>query len=359
MEDVVVIENHEDTTTIKNHKEYCAVDLFKFVCAILVILIHVKPFENVFWIDAGIGLITRIAVPFFFTISSVFLFKKIGQTNLTSKERDILFLKYIFRLFVFYTFWYIVYIFVDAAFDQHFYSFLYYFKNYFFLNNGSILWFLNALLWASSITYVLSKFLKFKFVFIISLLFFAVGYVFSTLRVLFVGNVAFDAINGSVINFIGTQNGLFFAFPYVAMGGIIASKEITYKIKFMILMALAFFAMLAVESLLCVLVIKSDLTFLWISAIPMTFFVVCLSLKIELPSNGLYLTMRKISSLLYVIHILCLKTLVFIWQITNLNGIDSFNILLTVAVIVVSCGISICIYLLSRLKALRFLRWIM
>ena len=47
-------------------KEYAAVDIFKFLCAVLVIIIHTKPFENVFWIDAAFGVITRFAVPFFF-----------------------------------------------------------------------------------------------------------------------------------------------------------------------------------------------------------------------------------------------------------------------------------------------------
>ena len=38
-------------------------------------LIHTKPFENNFWLNSGVGMITRFAVPYFFAISvSNFLF---------------------------------------------------------------------------------------------------------------------------------------------------------------------------------------------------------------------------------------------------------------------------------------------
>ena len=62
-------------------KSYPGVDIFKMACAILVMIIHTKPFENIFWIDAGIGMVTRFAVPYFFTVSGYFLYKKVEEKS--------------------------------------------------------------------------------------------------------------------------------------------------------------------------------------------------------------------------------------------------------------------------------------
>ncbi len=58
-------------------KDYPAVDIFKMICAILVILIHTKPFVNDFWLDNAVGIITCIAVPYFFIISDHSFVKKL------------------------------------------------------------------------------------------------------------------------------------------------------------------------------------------------------------------------------------------------------------------------------------------
>ena len=67
-------------------EEYSSVDIFKFFCAILVVAIHTKPFENIFWLDAAIGILTRFAVPYFFVSSAYFLFIKLRVTQNPSKE---------------------------------------------------------------------------------------------------------------------------------------------------------------------------------------------------------------------------------------------------------------------------------
>lgn len=59
--------------TAVTKKDFAAVDLFKMVCAVLVMLIHTKLFENNFWLDAGGGMGTRFAIPFFFVASGYFL----------------------------------------------------------------------------------------------------------------------------------------------------------------------------------------------------------------------------------------------------------------------------------------------
>ena len=89
---------------LERKKQYAAVDVFKFLCALLVILIHTKPFENHFWLDAGVGLITRFAVPYFFMSSAVFLFKKIDKSKHPYKDYG----KYFLRLLRFYAIWFVI-----------------------------------------------------------------------------------------------------------------------------------------------------------------------------------------------------------------------------------------------------------
>ena len=96
-------------------RDYAAVDLFKMVCAILVMMIHTKPFENIFWLDAGIGMITRFAVPFFFTTAGYFVFKKID--NNPEKRKKIIG-QYLFRLLRFYFIWFIVFRIIDVVLNS-------------------------------------------------------------------------------------------------------------------------------------------------------------------------------------------------------------------------------------------------
>lgn len=51
---------------LKKRQSYIGVDIVKFICAILVIGIHTQPFEFNFILDKGYGMISRLAVPFFF-----------------------------------------------------------------------------------------------------------------------------------------------------------------------------------------------------------------------------------------------------------------------------------------------------
>lgn len=67
----------------KTRNNFAALDIFKVICAILIVAIHTRPFSEIsgtldFYLC---DVIARIAVPYFFTASGYFLFKKLEMRN--------------------------------------------------------------------------------------------------------------------------------------------------------------------------------------------------------------------------------------------------------------------------------------
>ncbi len=340
------------TTAIKK-KEYAAVDIFKFLCAILVIIIHTKPFETVFWIDAALGVITRVAVPFFFVSSSIFLFMKIEENR---ENANRIYKKYFFRLLRFYLIWYIVFNFVSAC-SGYTYDVLYYVKQFFFNTSGSPLWFVCALLWSSAIVFILSKYSTKRMIMAISLILFAVGYCFSTLLPIFEGNSVFDYINKTLIGFIGTQNGFFFGMPYVAMGCLLASCNFKKGCMVDLYGITVSTALLMIESLVAVKLLGSTLTYLWISAIPLTFFLLHLVMTMDISNKCNFYFIRKSSTLIYVFHVLLMKLVKAIINICHIT--DSYNLIYFAGTLLIATVASIVIVKLSECDKFKFLKHIM
>lgn len=323
-------------------KEYNAVDIFKFICAILVVLIHTKPFENVFWIDAAIGILTRFAVPYFFISSAFFLFKRLS----ISENKNAVYKNYFVRLTRFYLIWFLIFN-VVSAFRGNSYNVFGYIRQFFFCTNGSPLWFMSALIWASLFVFLLEKVISKKKTLVIACLFWILGYAFSTLRVVLVGNIIFDSINNSVVSFIGTQNGLFFAFPYVALGSVLADKQsIKKEHLFNVTGIIVSLMLLSVESLFAVTILHSDLTFLWLSALPLAYFTMKLTLTMEIGWNIDFYYIRKSSTLLYVIHVLVMRFINDV--ISQYNIVDTYNLIYFFATIFVSLLLVFVIVSLSK-----------
>lgn len=86
-------------------KKYNCIDLFKFLFALLVIAIHIDPFNKKilnFWTQDFVG---RVAVPYFFIVSGFLLYSKKNETNFYSKIIP----KYLKKLCLIYILWTIIY----------------------------------------------------------------------------------------------------------------------------------------------------------------------------------------------------------------------------------------------------------
>lgn len=338
-------------------KEFAAVDLFKMICAVLVIFIHTKPFENNFWLDAGVGMITRFAVPYFFTISGYFLFKKLmgGGTKQYWKTLG----RYLLRLLRFYIIWFILLRIIDLIFGgSTIQSFRYYIKQFFFTTDGSALWFVEALIWAVLIVAVLTRWIKTQTVFAISIIFLFIGYFFSTLYGI-TGKWQIVQTLHPIISHTGIQGGLFFAFPYVAMGALLAEKPLEPAYKRDAGFVFLLFVLLGIESLVMVRRFNAPLTFLWIAALPMTWFTTRLTLTIQMKNKPVYYILRKISTLCYVLHIVIFKILQNVFDSSGFTAKDPAHLALTALTLFITIVLAYGIYLLSRKKAFTWLKYIM
>lgn len=336
------------------HKEYPAVDVFKMLCAILVIMIHTKPFENHFWLDAAIGMVTRFAVPFFFTISGFFLFQKVYCNE--GKKWTIIG-QYLIRLLRFYIIWFVVLRIVDILFGgSTIKSVGYYIKQFFFTTDGSALWFVPALIWAILFVSILLRKIQSKFIFYISVVFLLVGYCFSTMLSI-TEKWPIVQVLKPMVNFIGVQGAVFFAFPYVAMGAMIAQSILKPEIKKDIIYVILFFVCLGVESIIMVRRFNAPLTFLWVAAMPMTYFTTRLTLTLPIKNKSNYYILRKISSLCYVLHIAIFKIIAYVFQITGFS--DQQHLVLTTLTIVITILASYCAFILSNRKPCSWLRHLM
>lgn len=90
--------NRKNDVTMK--KQYNGLDLLKFVMALMVVMIHVKPNTHSEFLTTIFKPILSIAVPMFFTISSVLLFRYL------KKSSDLF--KYIKRIGILYACWLLI-----------------------------------------------------------------------------------------------------------------------------------------------------------------------------------------------------------------------------------------------------------
>ncbi len=83
--------------------KYGTVDLFKFIGSIFIFLMHLNMFGDSSTLRFSWELLARWAVPFFFIVSSFFLFSKEVDNNIDKQTLK----KYLKRMFIRYLAWFI------------------------------------------------------------------------------------------------------------------------------------------------------------------------------------------------------------------------------------------------------------
>ncbi len=310
-------------------------DVVKYIMAILVIGIHTEPFGFNFWFDKGFGIFTRLCVPFFF-VASGFLY--------WSKDKSaFLYLK---RIFILYAVWSFVYFPFDYNWlhDASIGSII---KRFCWDGNEHALWYLCGTIIGFIITYVLLKVLKPKVVFIVSIFFLLIGCLKSTWSPLLQYLFSID-----VYDWLGSRNGLFYAFPYVALGMIIAkkSKEKGFtSLKFSSVGFCISAFLLIIESFVFVIHFKTNSTILWLSVMPMTyfFFAIINNIHIALDKETACI-FRKMSTLVYVSQYLF---------IPSLSKVFSTYMLFIFTTVLATC-FAYLIIRLSEFKKLSYLKYL-
>lgn len=325
-------------------KVYSSIDLMKFLSAFLVIGIHTSPFElTSSFIDYGFSILTRIAVPFFF-VSSAFLY--FSKEN--SLKRTIKYCKRILSLYFVWSALYMLFGFINAGyFDK---EILFEFFETFAIQGYKHLWFLWAIFIAMLIVSIFDLYVKNDFIiYTVSLVLYSVGLVMSTYAGLLFKIEGFEQIYNFVSFNIGFRNGLVYGLPFVLMGRYFAITDKKININKSVLGMVISFIALAAESFFVIKIITTKDTILWISTLPILFFLFSLVLNIEIKENKILFFMRKSSVLMYCIHPMI---------ITLLSGKISNNFVLFTVVSILSVFISFIVYELSNSKFFKFLKYI-
>lgn len=314
-----------------SQKSNATVDIVKLIMAFLVVGIHTEPFGGIFWLDKGFGIITRMCVPFFFVASSYFFFRKEGNP-----------FKYVKRLFLLYALWSLIYLPFDIP-ELVTMSVPQILVRYLWTGNDHALWYLCGSIVGFGIVYLISRFLRPGKVLILSLVFLLIGCLKSTYA-----PVWEELFSIQIIDFLGSRNGLFYAFPYYAVGLFIAKRDPAPTPRLVRnVVGFAFsLLLLCVESVLLVLVFHAKTTILWISVFPLIYNLFMIVLHLRIPLDSKYSRLiRQLSTIIYVTHGL------YMILFSSLQYWQAF-----LAVSVTAAVIGSLVILLSQTRAFRWLK---
>lgn len=148
------------------------VDLFRFIASLLVVVIHTHPFANTIS-DYYVTSTCRIAVPFFFCVSSMFFWKK---------KSDIL--KYVKRMGILYLVWFIIELpYVYSRFFMSDRSLLFevviFIKQLLFSNTFGAAWYITASVQATLLIWYMNKKVSNTVMWIIAILLYALSCLFA------------------------------------------------------------------------------------------------------------------------------------------------------------------------------------
>lgn len=262
-------------------KRNITLDFFKIFLGVLVVTIHTAPLPDIFpfynWlISKGIA---RIAVPLFFIISGYFL---VGRIEHFAKLK-----KYLIHLFIVYIVWYVIYLYDWISLLQAENKFTVYEMAVSFLMGYFHLWFLPALISGVLILYVAKKILRKDSI---------------ILAVAFALLLTAICLWPSVHLIKLFRNGLFFGFPFLAIGYGIKQSALIGKIKNTPLVALTVLSSITLiaESYLCYNKgINTDLHF--------SLLLLCPALFILVMKHSQYVESKnyvgELSSAIYFTHI--------------------------------------------------------
>ena len=281
-------------------KSYTSIDYCKLFCALLVVGIHVEPFQGFYWLDNLFGVLTRIAVPFFFITSAYFYTKK-----QISWQRCILYCKRILLLYVPWTVFFAIIEIMRSTMTirELAISFL--------VGNYNHLWYLHASIIAAILLTILYHALHHSKLLLaaVAAFLYLLGTAISTYYPLIEKLPLLSALAHSwFIHLFGTRNGLFFGFPYFVVGYLFAEKNKSgyvssgMRLPALICLTIVCFALLSLEGIIAVRILNTKQTIFWISLIPLMWFLFDATLHLKLPHSKWGVFFRKCSTYIYCIH---------------------------------------------------------
>ena len=313
-------------------KSFNSIDLFKLLMAVAVVAIHTNPI--VAWTNpAAIKIVVIIeewAVPFFFTASGFFLFYNMEKPYKENTRRIDNYLRKIIKL---YCVWTLIslpltiygYVISGNAIVSCIFSYIKYFLFVGKLYNSYHLWYLLALIYALfAIRFLVKRGLEPVFIFVIAL----VIYVASEMMVMLKGNIdSIGEMAGKIVSayqYIFNNGGVFTGMIYVSVGMLIAHYGI-YMSKW-----IGGCGIIAIN--IGKLFVGAEVLRI---IMPIEIFVLFASLlTVELPDSRAWIVCRKISTVVYLSHLIFFSIYtIIILESPNKLGFDSFIVTLILSIL--------------------------
>lgn len=233
-----------------------ALDWMRFIAALLVVAIHTDPLlmYSEDWNFNVKQIIARIAVPFFFIASGYLFARKNATLNQPYPWSSLG--QYVLRITFIYLLWLAVFIrgdieqlYANNGFDYGIAIHLY-IKNVFLEGGHWHLWFFPALIFGVTLFTVLRRFLPLLSIVIVALALYAVGLFGDSYYSYLANSPTWFPLYESYAETFGmwTRNGLFFGFAFVALGALLAERNVSLRSHWSGLLTLVSFALLWVEA---------------------------------------------------------------------------------------------------------------
>lgn len=292
-----------------NKNENALVDIVKIVMALFVFCIHIRPIESYseIWDFYFIAGICRVAVPVFFIYAGYYFFNK--PNNYTVKQ--VIHSKYYKRIFQMYFIWMLIYspiyirilvknkVNLENIIFEYIRDFLFVgFKQY---------WYLLALLTGLIIvTFLFANIQNKTIVFLCGLLLYSVGLLCDGYNAFLEKFRPIAFLLEKIFQlFVTPRNGLFFAPIFLITGYFLAQKNINISFK-KTTWCIIIFVLFLIRFTEMILLKNSSIAVgytMTLSILPLSLAIVLMSLNIKIKlSSAFSKTLRKLSTLLYLIH---------------------------------------------------------
>ena len=324
-------------------RNYYMIDIIKFFCCILVFIIHIPPFPKDAFPMAGyvnFGLqkyVSRIAVPFFFTASGFFLFRKLEFQKPDGETVK----NYCFKILRLLAIWSVL-----------------------LFNSGRVhLWYLGSTVVAVLMLYLLLRAgLKLPCLWGLAVILYIAGLFgdayYGLLAPLRNKQIADLAIKSYEYFFIRTRNGVFMGYLFVLMGATFARGKI--KIPYWI--SISGFVLSAILLLGEVFLLKTNQIprdyNMYAFLVPAVFFLFAFAVRFDTVSENkvpFFGRMRTTGVLVYFLHLLMAQIVLF--GNAMLRKIFSVDLSSFVFWITLACSIGVAV-LITRLSEKERFQWL-
>lgn len=302
-------------TDCQSIKQFPAIDLVKFICSILVVAIHVAPLGTsaspaVKVINFSImHYIARLAVPFFFVCTGFLVFRRTNINELSMSSSPVVHARKSYWLYLIWTLIYLPKILSEILSCKNgiLWGCLLFIRKFIFTGSFGPLWYLNATAFSLlMVTFMLRKKSGIRKMLVCAFVLYLIGLLpMAYVPVLYLLRpyaLIWNTLRLIEKIIITTGGAVFEGFLFVGIGALFAYKPIRLTNKQAVCGFILSMILLFMESFLLEYHGWSERHDVYFFLIPAVFFLFYIVSHLQLKSRPVYLYLRSISSLVYLLH---------------------------------------------------------